>query len=429
MFFKQNEFDGPVDGARPGSDTLLVRLRRRPVAEQAALVLVPLIVLVALAYFLLGGGKQPAAAMPPAEVAVAYPLQRTIVEYDEFTGRFEPARSVEIRPRVSGQLQALHFRDGDYVRQGQLLFTIDPRPFAASLAEAQARAAAARTAAALAQAELARALRLLPDEAVSREEVDNLRATARSAEANIAAADAVVRQRALDLSFTRVTAPIGGKVSYRRVDPGSQISGGNGQGTLLTTINAVDPIYFTFDVSEGLLLKAQRDRQAAGGAPQQVDIRLQDEPDYRWHGQVDFTDNGIDPNSGTIRARATVANPGAFLTPGMFGSMRLSSGRPVVALLVPDSAVLADQAGKMVMTIGKNGQPAPMPVVVGPVIDGLRVIKSGLPAGTRVVIRGQQRMFPGVPLQPKLTRIVPEPAKPGNPTALGQPASSATFAN
>jgi RND family efflux transporter MFP subunit len=429
MFFRRNEFDSPAGVPSAGRDSLVVRLRNQPAARRIALILIPVLAVLALAYFLLGAGKQPAAAMPAAEVAVAYPLQRNIVEYDEFTGRFEPYRSVEIRPRVSGQLAAIHFRDGDYVRQGQLLFTIDPRPFAAALAEAQARAAAARTAAALARAELARALRLLPDEAVSREEVDNLRATARSAEANIAAADAVARQRALDLEFTRVTAPISGKVSYRRLDPGSQVSGGNGAGTLLTTINAVDPIYFTFDVSEGLLLKAQRDRAAGSNGPQQVDIRLQDEPDYRWHGQVDFTDNGIDPNSGTIRARAIVVNGTSFLTPGMFGSMRLSSGRPVTALLVPDSAVMTDQAGKAVMTIGKNGQPMPVPVQVGPVVDGLRVIKSGLTPDTKVVIRGFQRMMPGVPIQPKLTKIVPEHVAQASPAALPQASSSARFAN
>jgi RND family efflux transporter MFP subunit len=421
--FLREDFSSPQE-----REALLVRIRRQPLRGRIALILVPAILLLGLAYFLLGNRGDKAAAMPAAEVAVAVPLQRNIIEYDEFTGRFEPSRSVEIRPRVSGALAGIHFRDGDYVRQGQLLFTIDPRPFAAALAEARARAAAARTAAALARAELARALRLLPDEAVSREEVDNLRATARSAEANIAAADAVVRQRALDLEFTRVRAPISGKASYRRVDPGSLVTGNNGAATLLTTINAVDPIYFTFDVSEGLLLKSERDRAAAGGAPQIVDIRLQDEPDYRWHGQVDFTDNGIDPNSGTIRARAVVANGTGFLKPGMFGSMRLSSGRPVTALLVPDSAVLTDQAGKSVFVMGKNG-PAPRPVTVGPVIDGLRVIKAGLQPGEKVVIRGFQRMMPGVPVQAKLTKITPEPSPTVNPAATRAPASSARFAS
>ena len=175
MFFRKHEFDEPVAGTRAGN-ALVVRIRRQPMWQQLSLALIALLAIAGLAYWLLGGGKPAAAAMPAAEVAVAYPIQRSIVEYDEFTGRFEPSRSVEIRPRVSGQLAAIHFRDGDYVQAGQLLFTIDPRPFAAALAEAQARAAAARTAAALARAELARALRLLPDDAVSREEVDSLRA-------------------------------------------------------------------------------------------------------------------------------------------------------------------------------------------------------------------------------------------------------------
>ncbi|WP_310469192.1 efflux RND transporter periplasmic adaptor subunit [Sphingomonas sp.] len=426
-------FDRNTDFHESGAatrETLIVRLRRQPPAARAALIALPLLALAALIYWMVAGGAQPAPAMPPAEVAVATPLQRNIFEYEEFTGRFEPSRSVEIRPRVSGQLQSLHFRDGDFVRQGQLLFSIDPRPFAAALAEAQARAAAARTAAALAQAELVRALRLLPDEAVSREEVDNLRAVARSAEANIAANDAVVRQRALDVEFTRVRAPISGRISYRRTDPGTLVSGGNsGAATLLTTINAVDPIHFTFDVSEASLLKAQRERAAGAGAgqAQQVDIRLQDEPDYRWHGRIDFTDNGIDPSSGTIRARATIANRDGFLTPGMFGNMRLAARGPVTALLVPDSAVLTDQAGKMVMTIGPNGQPRPIPVVVGPVIDGLRVIKSGLAANAKVIIRGHQRMMPGAPIKPKLTRIVPQRSPSSSPAAAPPPASSASF--
>ena len=426
MFFARNEFDQSSSSATFKG----LKLGRDPRIARWGTAAIGLLVLLALAWWMLGGNRQPAAAMPAAEIAVAYPLQRNIIEYDELTGRFEPSRSVEIRPRVSGQLQGIHFRDGDFVKAGQLLFTIDPRPFAAALAEAEARAAAARTAAALADAELARALRLVPDEAVSREEIDNLRATARSAHANIAANDAVVAQRRLDLEFTNVRAPISGKISYRRLDPGSQVASGAGSaGTLLTTINAVDPIYFTFDVSEGLLLKAQRERAASRTAPQTVDIRLQDEADYRWHGIVDFTDNGLDAGSGTIRARAIVANNTAFLTPGMFGTMRLSSGRPVTALLLPDSAVMTDQAGKSVLTIGPNGQPAPVPVTVGPVIDGLRVIKSGLSPNVKVVIRGQQRIMPGMPIQPKLTRFAADKTPAPSPVAAEQPASSAVLAN
>ena len=410
--------------------SLIVRVRRQPPVVRYALIALAALAVLALAYWFIGGGRQPAQAMPPAQVAVATPLQRTILEYDEFTGRFDASRTVEIRPRVSGQLQAIHFRDGDYVRAGQLLFTIDQRPFQAALAEARARAAAARTEAALAAAQLSRAERLLSRGFVARDDYDTRRAAERSAVSNIAALDAVVRQRALDLEFTRVRAPISGKISYRRLDPGSLVAGGEGGGaTLLTTINAVDPVYFTFDVSEALQLKAQRDRAAGAAGLQTVEIRLQDEPDYRWRGQVDFTDNGIDPNSGTIRARAVVANPQGFLTPGMFGSMRLSTGRPVVALMVPDSAVQTDQAGKMVMTIGKNGQPSPVPVTVGPVIDGLRVIRSGLAPDAKVIIRGHQRIMPGVPIEAKMARITPEPAKPGAVPPSSPAASSARFAN
>lgn len=426
MTFITQTIEPATDAPR---EPVIARFRRQSPRTRATIVGAALLVALALAYWVIAGRSQPAAAMPAAEVAVAVPLQRTITEYDEFTGRFDPSRAVEIRPRVSGQLQAIHFRDGAYVQKGQLLFTIDQRPFAAVLAEAQARAAAARTAAALAQSELARALRLLPDDAVSREEVDNLRAAARSAQANIAAADAVVRQRALDLEFTRVRAPISGRISYRRTDPGTLVSGGSaGAATLLTTINAVDPIYFTFDVSEALLLKSQRERAAGAGQAQQVEIRLQDEATYSRRGRVDFTDNGIDPNSGTIRARALVDNRDGFLTPGMFGSMRLAGRVPVTAMLVPDSAVLTDQTGKMVMTIAANGQPVPMPVTVGPVVDGLRVIKSGIGPNTKVVIRGHQRMMPGAPIKAKLTRITAEPSRSSSPAASSPPASSATLA-
>lgn len=425
MLLRKDEFS---DSSRTGQRSLVLQIRR-PGALRGALVALSALILIAVAFWFLSGGKQAAAAMPPAEVTVATPLKRTIIEYDEFTGRFEPSRTVEIRPRVSGQLRAVHFRDGDFVRQGQLLFTIDPRPFQAALAEAQARAQAARAASRLAAVRLGRARGLLPKGFVSRDDFDIRQEADRSAQADIAAADAIVRQRALDLEFTQVRAPVSGRISDRRADPGTLLAGGNGaDATLLTTINAVDPIYFTFDVSEALLLKAQRERATGGSAPQEVEIRLQDEPDYRWHGTVDFTDNGIERNSGTIRARAVVANPDSFLVPGIFGSMRLSSRRPVNVLLVPDSAIIPDQAGKAVMTIGKDGKAVPVPVTIGPVIDGLRVIRTGLAPDAKVVIRGHQRMFPGLPIKPTLSRIVPEPAKSASPVVAPPAASSATFA-
>lgn len=369
-----------------------------------------------------------APVMPPPTLPVvtaSQPLVRSITEWDDFTGRFEASNAVEVRPRVSGQLVRVHFRDGDTVGRGQLLFSIDARPYRESLAEADARAAAARTAAALARSEFARAARLVDDDAVSREEVDSLRAAMRSAEAGVAAAAAVVRQRALDLEFTRVRAPIAGRISDRRVDAGNLVAANE---SLLTTIHALDPIHFAFEGPEALHLKALRARAAGQGAPRQVEIRLQDEADYRWKGRVDFTDNGIDPRSGTLRARAVVSNPDGFLTPGLFGRMRLASAVGVPALLVPDTAVRTDQARKVVFVVGRDNVVAARPVTPGPMVSGLRSIRSGLAEGDRVVIGGLQMAAPGtrVTVQPGRIAI---PAQTTAPRAqVAMPASQATLA-
>ena len=270
----------------------------------------------AAGFALLHHPQSAAAAPPPPVVTVAQPLVRQVSEWDDYVGRFAASRAVEVRPRVSGQVTGVHFQDGEVVRAGQLLFTLDPRPFAAALAEARADAASARSAQALAQSDLARANRLVGDEAISAGEVDSLRAKVRASVAALAAAEARVRARALDVEFTQVRAPIAGRISDRRIDAGNLVAGGEGTAaTLLTTINALDPIYFTFDASEALFLKAQRAR-AAGAPAVPVEIQLQDEAGYRWKGRLDFTDNGLDPRSGTIRGRAVVANPGRFLTAG-----------------------------------------------------------------------------------------------------------------
>ena len=369
-----------------------------------------------------------AAAPPPATVTVATPLARDVRAWDDYVGRFAPSKTVEVRPRVSGQVVGVHFKDGDVVRQGQLLFTIDPRPFAAALAEARANAASARSTLALARSDLARANRLVGDEAVSAGEVDALRARVQAAEAAVAAADARVRQRALDMEFAHVRAPITGRISDRRVDPGNQVAGGEGTtGSLLTTINALDPIYFTFDGSEALFLKAQRARAGgAGAAP--VEIQLQDEPTHRWKGQLDFTDNGLDPRSGTIRGRAILRNPNYFLTPGLFGNMRLASGGTQRALLVPDAAVQTDQARKTLLVLGKDGKVAVKPVELGPVIDGLRVIASGISPMDKVIISGTQMALPGMPVQAQPGKIAPEVASNAPSAAATFPAAEATFA-
>jgi len=352
----------------------------------------------------------PVTAAPPAPVVtVASPLVRQISEWDDYSGRFEPSKSVEVRPRVSGAIVAVHFTDGAVVHQGQLLFSIDPRPFVAALNEARAAVASARSDLALAQADYGRAVRLLAVDAVSRSDVDRLHARVQAATAALAAAEARVQSRALDVSFTQVRAPITGRISDRRIDPGNLVQGGGSgaEGTLLTTINALDPIYFSFDASEALFLKARRARES-GAAPSEVEIRLQDEIDYRWHGRLDFTDNGLDTKSGTIRLRAAVANPTQFLTPGMFGNMRLSTAEATQALLVPDSAVQTDQARKIVMVAGKDGNLSPRAVTVGPLIDGLRVIRSGLSPVDRVVIAGSQLLMPGVKPQVRPGKIAPQ---------------------
>jgi RND family efflux transporter MFP subunit len=346
----------------------------------------------------------PPPAPPAPTVTVATPLVRAVTEWDDYVGRFEASQTVEVRPRVSGQIVGIHFADGQVVRRGQLLFTIDPRPFAAALAEARAGLASARSDLSLARADLSRAESLIADQAVSRSEVDRLRARVQAASAAVAGAEARVRSRALDLEFTRIRAPIGGRASDRRVDAGNLVAAGDGTaGSLLTTINALDPIHFSFDASEALFLKAKRERGNGGVA----EIRLQDEAEYRWKGRLDFTDNGIDPRSGSIRGRAVLANPDLFLTPGMFGNMRLGSGGTVQALLVPDAAVRTDQARKVVMVVGRDGTVAAKPVAAGPLVDGLRVIRSGLDRQDRVIIAGTQLAQPGGKVQVRVGRVQP----------------------
>lgn len=370
-----------------------------------------------------GGSEAQAVAPPPPNVTVSLPLQRTITEWDDYTGRFEASQSVEIRPRVSGQLVGVHFREGEVVRKGQLLFTIDPRPFAAALDEARARAAAASTQLALARSEFARAGRLIDAEAISQEDVDVLRAAVRSSEAGVAAAQAMVRSRALDLEFTRVRSPVTGRISDRRVDVGNLVGANE---AMLTTVLALDPIHFTFDGSEALYLKGLRDRKAGTGAEQSVEIKLQDEADYSWTGKVDFTDNTVDPRSGTMRARAVIANPDYFLTPGMFGNMRLTSGGSAQALLVPDAAVRTDQARKIVLVVAKDGTVAAREVVPGPLVGGLRSIRAGLKPSDRVVIQGVQFAAPGSKVNPRPGKITL--AAPADRAALPVVSTSASQA-
>ncbi len=372
-------------------------------------------------------GKAEQQGAPPAPpVSVAVPLSQRVVDWDEFVGRFEAQQTVEVRARVGGYIQATHFKDGQQVTRGQLLFTLDPRPAQAALASAQAQLAQARAQAAQSASELARAQTLLAATAISKEEFEAKRAASLSGAGAVDLASANVRARQLDLEFTRVTAPASGRVSNRRVDPGNLVAGGSSTADVLTTIVSNDPMYFVFDGSEALLLNRQR--QAIAGKPVAVKVRLQDETDYRWSGVLDFTDNAIDASSGAVRLRATVRNTGGFLRPGMFGHAQVVGSAPYQALLIPDSAITADGVRRVVSVVAADGSVAGKPVELGPLIGSLRVIRSGIAPNDRVIVNGGQRvMMPGQKVQANLVKITQAPPAPTSaPVTSAAPASTAT---
>ena len=351
-------------------------------------------------------------APPPPTVSVSVPLRENVVDWDDFTGRFEAPQAVEVRARAGGYLQAVHFRDGQQVQKGQLLFTLDPRPAQAQLAAAQAQAEVARS-------ELRRAESLLAAQAISREELEARRSAA-------LVADAALRARQLDVEFTKVTAPIAGLVSDRRVDAGNVIAGGSSNGDVLTTIVAVNPIHFVFDASEAQFLKYKRQAGSGAGAP--VQVRLQDEAEARWNGRVDFIDNSLDGASGAVRLRAAINNPNGFLRPGMFGSARMANAGAYAALMIPDTAIVADGARKVAYVVPASGEVEMRVVELGPINGGLRVIRKGLRPDDRVVINGVQRVRPGQKVEAKSAQIQRGPA-PAAPTAPGTaPATTATTA-
>jgi len=363
-----------------------------------------------------GGKKKP--TPPPPLVTVSVPLREKVLDWDEYVGRFTSIDAVELRPRVSGYLQQILFHDGQIVHKGQTLFIIDPRPYQATLAQATAQAARARATLNNAEVELKRARALFEAKAGSQQELDARSAAQLQARADLGATEANVRAAALNVSFTRIIAPLTGRISDRRVAPGNLVSADQ---TVLTSIVNNDPIRFAFEASESLFLKQQRaiGRQHAIGDP--VDIRLQDEPVYRWHGRVEFIDNQLDVNSGVIRGRAVVPNPGGLLTPGMFGHMRLPGSTAYEALLVPDEAVGTDQNRQIVLVVDKNDVVRLRPVETGPLIDGLRIIRSGIGPNDRVILAGIKAK-PGGKVDPKPGKIEHRKAAP--PPAYQTPAAS-----
>ncbi|WP_233222329.1 efflux RND transporter periplasmic adaptor subunit [Allosphingosinicella deserti] len=378
-----------------------------------------------LAASLAGCSKGEAEAPPPPvmPVTVATPIVQEVLDWDDFVGRFEAIENVEVRPRATGYLQAVHFRDGQFVRKGQLLFTIDPRQSQAALAQSQAQLARAQATLANARTELARSRTLAASRAASTEEVEQRQAALRTAEADVAAARAAIRAQQLGVGFTRVTAPISGQVSERRVDPGNSVTADQ---TVLTTVVSSSPIHFAFDGSEALLLKYQR-QNAGNRSGTQVRIRLQDEASYVHAGTLDFIDTSINPGAGTVRGRAVVPNPNGFLKPGMFGHMRLAASQPYRALMVPETAIVTDAARRVVYVVAKDGTVLARPVQLGPLTGALRVIRSGLSPQEQVIIDGLQRARPGQKVKPTPGRIQaatgPEPTPEAPAT---QPSSTAT---
>ena len=368
-------------------------------------------------------GSETQAQPPLPEVTVANPLVRDVLEWDDYVGRFEPTETVDVKPRVSGYLTGIHFRDGQFVRRGQLLFTIDARPAQAAVDQARAQLARAEAQLVNARTELARSRTLAEQRAASVEEVEQRQAALRSAEADVAAARATIRARQLDIGFTRVVAPISGQVSERRVDRGNAVRADE---TVLTTVVSTNPLHFAFDGSEALLLRYQRQRGGVSlGAP--VRIRLQDEADYVHAGRLDFVDNSLNPGSGTIHARAVVPNPSGFLKPGMMGRLRLAASPAYPALLVPDTAIVTDAARRVVYVVDRKDMVTMRPVQLGPLEGSLRVIRSGLAPGDRVVIGGIQRAMPGQKVKPRPGRIAPTSAAEGSaPPPEPAAASAAT---
>ena len=334
--------------------------------------------------------KAPPPAPPPPGVVVGTPIVREVSDWDDYSGRFEAVESVEIRPRVSGPIQSIHYKDGENVRRGQLLFVIDARPYAAALARARAERAGAQAALANAEAELKRAQTLVASQLISQAQAELRAADQLRAAAALAATEAAVQTHELNLSFTRVTAPISGRASFRRLAVGNLVTADT---TVLTTVVSQDPIRFLFDAPESALLKYRRD--GAGGGDPRVEIRLQDETEYRWKGHMDFIDNALDRSSGTIRGRAVVPNPEGFLTPGMFGQMRLFATKPFEAMLLPDEAIVTDQTRQIVYVVGDDNTVAQKVVTPGRLIEGLRVIRAGVDLADRVIISGVQRARPG----------------------------------
>jgi multidrug efflux system membrane fusion protein len=363
-----------------------------------------------------GCGTEPPPPPPAPAVTVAEVTGRDITEWDEFTGRFEAVDAVEIRPRVSGYLRRVLFAEGKEVRKGEVLFEIDPRPYEAALAGAEAELERARSGAALAAREVERAQRLVTVQAISREEYDARVSAAAQGGSSVRAAEAAVAMARLNLEWTRVRAPISGRVSNAMVTEGNLVQAGPPGATLLTTVVSLDPIYVYFDSDEqtflkyGALARAGL-RQSSHVAQTPVHLGLANENGgFPHRGYVDFLDNQLDSRSGTIRTRAVFSNRDRLFTPGLFARLKLVGSGRYRATLILDRAIGTDQDKKFVLIVKPDSTVEYRPVQIGRLVDGLRIVTGGLVSGDRIVINGLQRVRPGMKVTPTLTAMIPDSA-------------------
>jgi membrane fusion protein, multidrug efflux system len=361
-----------------------------------------------LAFTLSGCGDKPQAqaAPPPPTVTVAQPTKRTVTDWDEFTGRFEAMEQVQVRARVGGFVNSVEFRDGAIVRAGDLLYVIDARPFEAAALQADGQLSDARARAELAKRELDRALTLVQTSAVSESIVDQRRQTLQAARAAEMQAEGALKAAKLNIEFTHVLAPMTGRVSRHLVSPGNLVMGSEGNATLLTTIVTLDPIYIYFDVDEATYIRNSKlwfegRRPSSRDTPNPVQVTLTGETKPSHDGKMDFLDNRLDESTGTLRSRAIIPNKDLSILPGQFGRVRLIGSSPYEALLLPDTAIATDQSRKIVFVVKEDNTVEARPVTLGPLDEGLRVIREGLKAEDRVVVDGIQRARVGAKVTPQ----------------------------
>ncbi len=333
-------------------------------------------------------------------VTVAQPIKKEVTEWDEYTGRFEANEKIDVRPRVGGYLESVHFTDGEIVKKDQLLFVIDPRPYQAALNEAQAAIVAAQTKADYAANEFKRSANLVKSGSVSQGNFDEKRQQQEQTIADVQAAKAAAERARLDLEFTQVKAPITGKISNKKVSEGNLITGGNEGATLLATIVSLDPIYFYFDVDEQNYLKYVKLAKGYLKPGELTDrkpifVALMDDTAFNRKGYMDFVDNRIDESTGTLRARGLLENPDFVLLPGLFGRIRILGQEPYQGILLFDEAIMTDQSRKYVFVVDETGTVGTRTITLGPIVDGLRVIREGLKGDEWVIVKGLQRARDG----------------------------------